>query len=235
MKSNNLTKIKFKHPSYPIEIFCSQKYKDYYIRGQIIEIPMELIDENKFKVYGYAFYHFKIFALVNDNYLRTNVTIDGEGGIHYSKFSIFCARTKQELFEMQKEGLFKYMEKGVNYQPTEAQKKILTNVIKRSIKSIEVNINEIGIQEGSYLTNSINKKKDIIPIKMDIHFDRAESSGKKIAYPKIIYHLPICLLPIANTNTFRKTTMTDFLLNFLTIYIFALTMILHIKMNILNY
>ena len=30
--------IKFKDRNFPVEIFCKEMYKDYYIRGQVIEL-----------------------------------------------------------------------------------------------------------------------------------------------------------------------------------------------------
>jgi hypothetical protein len=38
-------KVKFKNDEEPIEIFCPQKFKDYYLRGQLIEISGNIYDK----------------------------------------------------------------------------------------------------------------------------------------------------------------------------------------------
>ena len=94
-------KIKFKDPKEPIEIFCTQKYKDYYLRGQIIEISDNIYNKTLPEEYGYAYYHFKIFALINDAYVKKLAT-EAEDA-YYSTLGIFSGRTKAEFLRIQKE------------------------------------------------------------------------------------------------------------------------------------
>lgn len=166
-------KIRFKKPEDPalpfqdpVEIFCPQKLKGYFLRGQVVELSDNIYDKSLPEGYGYAVYHFGIFALVNDAYFK-NVEPDAEDA-SYSALGIFSGKTKAEFSKMARDA-------------------------ERKNTPIEIAIKDIAPQETPYLSNSIRNGKEAIVVKFDINLDRVTNpkNNKLISnYPKRIYQLP---------------------------------------------
>ena len=176
MTKSSIT-IKFKKPEDPtlpfqdpIEIFCLQKYKGYFLRGQVVELSDNIEDKSLSEGYGHAVYHFKIFALINDAYAK-GLNLDEER-LEYNRLGILIGRTKSEFLKIQRE------------QESYSGKK--NNPIEISLKNFD-------IQETPYLLNSIRNNKDAIVLKIDVSLDRVldPKSGKIISLGlKRIYQLP---------------------------------------------
>ena len=66
--------ISFKDSNFPIEIFCKEKYQNYYIRGQIIELSVEdypiLIKDAE------VTYHLVVFVLANNEHFNKFIPSD---------------------------------------------------------------------------------------------------------------------------------------------------------------
>lgn len=168
--------LKFKKPQDPTlpfqdpaEIFCSQKYKGYYLRGQLVELSDNIYDRSLPEGYGHAVYHFKIFALINDAYIK-GLDLDEER-LEHNRLGILIGRTKSEF------------------------QKIQHNNAKNN--PVEISLKDISIQETPYLLNSIRNNKDAIVLKIDIILDRVHdpkngkimSRGLKRIYQLPAYHL----------------------------------------------
>lgn len=64
----DIAKVRFIDRNTPIEIFCSKKYKDYYIRGQIFELCTNIYDKKLEDDYANAYYHITTLVLVHENF-----------------------------------------------------------------------------------------------------------------------------------------------------------------------
>lgn len=150
MNNQNIYKydISFKDYNFPIEIFCKEKYQNYYIRGQIIEFS----EENHFFLVkdGDVSYHIVVFVLANDKYFNR---FKPSEMVLNSEFGIFFGSNPQDYTEIQKIQESRYHPlarqafgyKGINSNPI-----------------ILVNQNEVLIPDNQYLRDSIESKKDII-------------------------------------------------------------------------
>ena len=169
--------IKFKKPEDPtlpfqdpVEIFCPQKYKGYYLRGQVVELSDNIMDKSMPEGYGHAIYHFKIFALINGAYAK-GLNLDEER-LEYNRLGILIGRTKSEFLKIQR--------KRESYS-------------SKKNNPVEISLKAFGIQETPYLFNSIRNNKDAIVLKIDVSLDRVldPKSDKIISRGiKRIYQLP---------------------------------------------
>jgi len=181
--------IKFKDSNDPIEIFCPKKYKNYYIRGQIIELSCNIYDENFNDGYAYAYYHLVLYALISDEYFKN--MDDDKSDIYYSQLGIFTGRSKKEFLKVRREK----EKEAIRLWPKTYIKTIadiLKEMLDQKNEPIEVAFEDIEIKESQYLLNSIKDKKEIILININISLDRIidhESNTEILKYPKRIYTL----------------------------------------------
>jgi len=145
--------ISFKDYNFPIEIFCKEKYQNYYIRGQIIELSAEnypiLVRD------AVVTYHIVVFVLANNEHFNKFIPYDM---VLNSELGLFFARNPQDFTKIQKSqdseihplARQAYGFKGINSNPI-----------------ILVNQNEVPIPDNQYLRDSIESKKDIILL--DLH------------------------------------------------------------------
>lgn len=154
----------------PVEIFCPQKYKGYYLRGQVVELSDNIYDKSLPEGYGHAVYHFRIFALINDAYAKS-LDLDEER-LEYTRLGTLIGKTKSEFLKIQREK---------ESPPTKKN------------NPIEISLKDFGIQETPYLLNSIRNNKDAIVLKLDISLDRVLDSKSGKIIPRgleRIYQLP---------------------------------------------
>lgn len=183
----NINNPVFKDTNNPIEIFCNQKYKGYYIRGQIEELSGWIYDEELDKKYGWVLYLFRIFALVSNKYF-SNIEIDKL----YSNLGSFSGRTVKGYFKKLNEYELKIalsLAKHLNKTPQELTKESL----KLENDPLLIDIKEVKIVENKYLKDSIEKKKDIILLSMGISLNRVGHHKTRslipYPYPKKTYTL----------------------------------------------
>ena len=155
MNNQNIYKydISFKDNNYPIEIFCKEKYQNYYIRGQIIELSAEnypiLVRDAD------VTYHIVVFVLANNKHFSKFIPSDM---VLNSELGLFFASNPQDFSEIQKiqDSMFHPLArqalgyKGINSNPI-----------------ILANQNDVPIPDNQYLKDSIESKKDIILL--DLH------------------------------------------------------------------
>jgi len=151
----------------PVEIFCPQKYKGYYLRGQVVELHDNIEDASLPQGYGHAVYHFRIFALISDTYAKS-IDLDDDI-LDDFRLGTLIGRTKAEFLKIQGD--------------------------KAKNNPVEISLKGFGIQETPYLLNSIRNNKDAIVLKIDISLDRVldpESEKDKILSRQLkrIYQLP---------------------------------------------
>jgi len=167
-------KVKFKKPEDPglqfkdpVEIFCPQKYKGYYLRGQVVELHDNIEDASLPQGCGHAVYHFRIFALISDAYAKS-IDLDDDI-LDDFRLGTLIGRTKAEFLKIQGD--------------------------KAKNNPVEISLKGFGIQETPYLLNSIRNNKDAIVLKIDVSLDRVldpESEKDKILSRQLkrIYQLP---------------------------------------------
>lgn len=171
------------------EIFSNVKYKDYYLRGQTIVFldPLYAIETHELIAVGY--YDFFFFVLVNNNYQKIIKKLNYE--VNYD-FGIFVGNTIDEVLEKNPNNNI------CNYEDFSKNAKLM--ILNRDalngseIIPISIKKEDLEIKESSYLKKSIEEKKDIILLDMDIIFDSIENSSKrkniKLTYPQKIYSFP---------------------------------------------
>ena len=184
MDKVNLNKIKFKKTVETIEIFSPQKFKDYYLRGQIIEFSGNIYDKLPPDEHARVYYHLKVIALINDNYIES---ISKKDAYDFS-WGVFFGRTKRE---------FKEIKLAAAKKTAESIKIPLDQLLKTTPLNknelLEIELREFGIQENSYILNSIRNKKNVIVLKIELTLDRVEYLKDNSIipdYPKRIYILP---------------------------------------------
>jgi len=162
MNNQNIYKwnIPFKDYNCPIEIFCEEKYQDYYIRGQIIEFS----DENHFHLVRDAnvSYRIVLFILANNKYFNIFKSRDV---LLNSEFGQFFAGTPQDFIEMQKI-------QDSKYPPSERQALGIKGINNNPI--ILINQNEVPIPDNQYLRDSIESKKDKILLDLHAYVNNSE-------------------------------------------------------------
>lgn len=151
--------IKFKDRKFPIEIFCNEMYKDYYIRGQVIELSS--LDHPLLTTGFRSFYHLILFVLVHKEYIKESTsTLSWITKIHNSEFCSFTESTPKDFKSFQEEGEYKAKNiesffgkfKGVNSNPL-----------------IMIKIEDVPIFENQYLDESIKSGNNIILLDLSIH------------------------------------------------------------------
>lgn len=128
----------------PVEIFCPQKYKGYYLRGQVVELHDNIDDASLPQGYGHAVYHFRIFALISDAYAKS-IDLDDDD-LDDFRLGTLIGRTKAEFLKIQHD--------------------------TAKNNPVEISLKDFGIQETPYILNSIRNNKDAIVLKIDIGLDR---------------------------------------------------------------
>ena len=188
---NSLSNVLFKNPQELIEIFCPQKYKNYYIRGQITEFSDNIYDNSAEEGYFYAYYHLKVFCLINDNYLEKY------SNNHSSSLGIFIGKNVNEFVREQKRRDLMFSE-GIS----KCLHKSLEEIANKEIHNppLTINISDIDFENNDYLKTSFESKKDIILLSMNLSLAKVVSSKSKqviTGYPVKIhqltaYHLSSC-------------------------------------------
>ncbi|GAG18352.1 unnamed protein product, partial [marine sediment metagenome] len=176
-------------PSSYTEIFSNVKYKDYYLRGQNIGFlhPLYAIETHELIAVGY--YVFVFFVLVNNKYQKFYKNQNCEVNDH---FGIFVGNTIDEVLE-------KIPNNNIcDYEDFSKDAKLM--IFDRDILSgskiipISIKKEDLEIKESSYLKKSIEEKKDIILLDMDIICTYIENYSKKknieSIYPQKIYSFP---------------------------------------------
>lgn len=190
MKKNAINnKLKFYTAGDWINIFCKKQYKNYYLRGEAYKKIADLGDTiicedlagiNPDIAPGIVYYNTIILALVNDEYQKRAKKNTNE---NYPQ--VFIGNTKEDFinFDMglsnSRENL--YFKENFKEYYKYSEKDTLT-----------INLEDANIIENSYLNESIESKKDIILLNIDIIFDRIESTTYdlfKERYPKKNYPL----------------------------------------------
>ena len=190
MKKNAINnKLKFYTAGDYINIFCKKQYKNYYLRGEAhkfiadlgdTEICKYLADINPDIAPGIVYYNTIIFALVNDEYQKRAKKNTNE---NYPQ--VFIGNTKEDflIFDM-------YLS---NSREILYFKENFKEFYKHCEKdTLIIDLEDADIIENSYLNESIESKKDIILLSIDIIFDRIESTTYdlfKERYPKKNYPL----------------------------------------------
>ena len=179
-------------PSGYIEIFSNVKFKDYYLRGQATIFLDPFYDtyatENR-KPIAIGYYFFFLFVLVNNKYQK----IYKKENYEFSyDFGIFVGNTIDEVLKKNPNNNI------CNYEDFSKNDKLmmLTRSILNGSEIIPISIKkeDFEIKESSYLKKSIEEKKDIILLDMDIILDNIENCSKlkniKSIYPQKIYSFP---------------------------------------------
>lgn len=160
--------IKFKDKNFPVEIFCKEEYKDYYIRGQVIGLSS--MDYPLLTRGSFSFYHFIIFVLVHKKYIKEfENTLALLTTIHNSEFCAFTDSTPKNFSFFQKMGeddakkdkLYSGKFKGINKNPL-----------------ISIKLEDVPIFENQYLDESIKSEKKIILLDLSIHLNKKYSWDK---------------------------------------------------------
>jgi len=192
-------KVKFKKPEDPglqfqdpVEIFCPQKYKGYYLRGQVVELHDNINDASLPQGYGHAVYHFRIFALINDAHAKS-IDLEEES-LEYIRLGTLIGRTKTEFLKIQHDRALDFA-KDAAHDLKSTPDKLLKEELSTKNNPVEISLKDFGIQETSYLLNSIRNNKDAIVLKIDIRLDRVldpESEKDKLLSRQLkrIYQLP---------------------------------------------
>jgi len=175
-----------------IEIFSNVKFKDYYLRGQATIFLDPFYDtyatENR-KLIAIGYYFFFLFVLVNNKYQK----IYKKENYEFSyDFGIFVGNTIDEVLEKNPNNNI------CNYEDFSKNDKLMMltrNILNGSeIIPISIKKEDFEIKESSYLKKSIEEKKDIILLDMDIILDNIENYEKRIniesIYPQKIYSFP---------------------------------------------
>ena len=171
-----------------MEIFCKEQYKNYYLRGVTSDliadisdtiISEDLADTNPDIDPGIVYYKTTIFALVNDEYQKR-----AKENANKNYFHLFDGNTKKDFISS---NLNRFIMQHPHHE------ECFQNICESCEKdSSVINLEDANIIENSYLNESIESKKDIILINIDISFNRIESTTYdlfKERYPKKNYPL----------------------------------------------
>jgi len=152
-------KIKFKNRKFPVEIFCKEMYRDYYVRGQVVELSS--LDDPLLTIGFLSIYHLILFVLVHKEYINKSTSaLSWITEIHNSEFCSFTESTPKDFKYFQKMGedMAKNVErffgkfKGINKNPL-----------------IMIKLEDVPIFENQYLDNSIESRDNIILLDLSIH------------------------------------------------------------------
>jgi len=164
--------IKFIDRNFPVEIFCEEEYKDYYIRGQVIELS----SKDYFFLTRGAFtrYHFILFVLVRKEYINSIKFLKMLSSTPYnSDFCNFSDGSPEDFIYYQKQ----WESNSKNNQLGSNEFKGINNNPLISIK-----LKDAPIFENQYLKKSIEDEKDIILLDLSVHINKWDSWQK---YPEI--------------------------------------------------
>jgi len=178
-------------PSGYIEIFSNVKYKDYYLRGQttvfLDPFYANYATENH-KLIAIGYYFFFFFVLVNNKYQKIYKKQNYEDNYD---FGIFVGNTIDEVLEKTPNNICNYEDFSKDAKLMLLNKDVLNG---SEIPPISIKKEDLEIKESSYLKKSIEEKKDIILLDMDIILDNIENCSKwkniKSIYPQRIYSFP---------------------------------------------
>jgi len=197
MKKGIIDKAKLEDTRARIEIFCDRRYKDYYVRGNVIAIldSIKADSQKSRKHYVQTDYRFVIVVLVNKDYLErtkkdiiTNDFRFRDSEFEWNTGNMFRWRSQREYVNERKNWLLarpKELEKsGRHIQEWEEE------IFKGETLVIE--LDETGIAESPYLKESIRAKKQIILLDIDFFVHGADSyySDTVEDYHKRIYTIP---------------------------------------------
>ncbi len=172
MKKEIIDKIKCEDESERIEIFCNQRYKDYYVRGNFVTISDYVkVHNQRPREYSIRIdYRFLMVVLVNDVYLKrtekdmiTNDFRFRDSEFEWNTGNMFRWRNQREYVNERKKWLLA--------RPKELEKsgrRILEweeEIFKKETLVIE--LDEVGIVESPYLNESIGTGKQIILADID--------------------------------------------------------------------
>jgi len=151
--------------------FCltlREEYKDYYIRGQVIDLSS--IDYALLTRGSFSFYHFIIFVLVHKKYIeKFNRPLDYIFTIHNSEFCTFTDSTPANFILFQKMGESNSKENQLHSQK-------FKGINKNPI--ILIKLKDVPIFENQYLKESIEDEKDIILLDLSVHLNEKYSWDK---------------------------------------------------------
>lgn len=164
--------IKFKDRNFPVEIFCKEEYKDYYIRGQVIELSSK---DDFFLTRGaITRYHFILFVLVRKEYINSIKFLKMLSSTPYnSDFCNFSDSSPEDFTYYQK----KWESSSKNNQLDSNE---FTGINKNPLISIK--LKDVPIFENQYLEKSIEDEKNIILLDLSVHLNKWVSWQK---YPGI--------------------------------------------------
>lgn len=149
-----------------VDIFCSHKYKGYYIRGTIFSLYDYFQEEKGGRDGVVVSYRFAITALVNAAYLRRVKKLRKEQ--KWRQWDLYAVTEKEYLEAVRRERLNDLRKtNGPNYYPTEERMEQFTKN-----RTLLIDLDEADIKESEYLAESIRTKKEVILLNMDFVVDR---------------------------------------------------------------
>ena len=164
--------IKFKDRNFPVEIFCKEEYKDYYIRGKVIELS----SKDYFFLTRGAFisYYFILFVLIRKKYTKNNMLLKILSSTPYN--SDFC-----DFSDISPEDFIYSQKKWKSYSKNN---QLDSNEFKGINKNplISIKLKDVPIFDNQYLKDSIKAEKDIILLDLSVHLNKWDSWQK---YPEI--------------------------------------------------
>jgi len=163
------------------QLFCSQEYHGYYLRGQTEEFLDYIHSDNFPENYAHAYYVLTFFVLIRNTYAKQyNKEIGYADSLGY-----FEGKTAIEFIKIREKHLRNFI-KDKNLLKDQSEKRELDPFVE------EINIKDINIVESPYLLRSIKNKADIIFLRMNVALDRIElpSNDSIVEFPKHIYQLP---------------------------------------------
>jgi len=171
--------------SHPMEIFTNIRYKDYYLRGQTCTFYDYIYFLKGHKPIAKAYYNFFLFVLVNNEYQKTLKKINST-----TTFAIFQDIKADEVITFEK-----ISNSIKNYEyPSKNPKLMIYELLSARMIPVLVERKDLEIKENLYLKKSIEEKRDIILLDMNLLLEHirydSKSGNIKIIYPKKIYSFP---------------------------------------------
>jgi len=166
--------IKFKDRNFPVEIFCEEEYKDYYVRGQVIELSSK--DYFLLTTGALTSYHFIIFVLVHKKYIKEfKSPVKFLTTLHNSEFCTFSTSTPEDFRLFQKMG-----ESKSKNNPLCPQK--FKGINKNPLITLKLKDTPIFYNQYQYLKESIEDEKKIILLDLSVHLNKEVPWQK---YPEV--------------------------------------------------
>lgn len=186
MKKETINKVTM-DPHKEVDIFCSHKYKGYYIRGTIFPLLTSFQAGYGQESYAYGYYRFAIIALVKAAYLRRMKKEKKE--LTWEQWNSYAFTEKEHLKAVRREGL-NYL-RGPSRPGIYPDEETIENYMKD--RTLLINMDEVGIKESEYLTESVRTKKEVILLNMDFVVNKIEiryPQARKRRYLRRIYAIP---------------------------------------------